>query len=432
MSKRGYISGGLALALGLLAFAPAGSTLASQNAQEQAGPTVVASGLASPRGLAAGSDGALYVAESGSGGDEVVKVGEGDQQSEVHRGFTGQVSRIMPDGTKSVVAGNLPSTGSSEGEAVGPEGVTYANGALWVTVSGAEPGLTARPMEGSVLRIDPQSGDVKTVANIQDYENANNPDGFVPDSNPYGLAFGPDGMLYVADAAGNALYKLDPSSGKLSVVTVFDGLPLPPPLQGQGPFAQGNPERNGKMEIDPVPTGVTIGPDGNVYVGLLSGFPFLEGFTKVLRVTPGGNVSEAAAGLTMVVDVEFGPDGMLYASEFGQFSFTSGPPGFAPNSGKVVRIMPNGAKEVVAQNLNETNGIAFDASGNLYAVVNSTSLTNGQVVRLGNMAGGMVGMPRTGEGFSLNQSVYLSLLLIVGGCAVLLTSSRFAGKRNSR
>src|SRR4051812_49113009 len=92
-----------------------GTQHASAAPADQAGGTVV-SGLISPRGVTMGDDGNLYVAESGSGGDQVVKIGEGDQQSEAHIGNTGQVRRIAPDGTKTVVASGLPSASSPEGE----------------------------------------------------------------------------------------------------------------------------------------------------------------------------------------------------------------------------------------------------------------------------------------------------------------------------
>lgn len=419
----------LMFVLATLALSGVGGGYASAAPASQASGTVLARGLVSPRGITMGDDGNLYVAESGSGGDQVVKVGQGDQQSEVRLGLTGQVSKIAPDGTKTVVASGLPSAISPEGEAVGPEGILYTNGALWVTTTGASEGVPTRPNDGSVLKINPQSGAVQNIANIQSYENANNPDGFIKDCDPYGLALGQDGQLYVADAAGNVLYRVDPTSGELHVVTVFASLPVPAALRGKGPFAQGNSEHNGRMEIDPVPTGVTIAPDGHIYVGLLSGFPFSQGAAKVMNVAPDGKVSTEVSGLTMVTDAKLSPDGVLYVSEFGQFDFTSQPPNFKPNSGRIVRVLANGTKQVVADNLNATNGLAFDPGGNLYAVVNSASATDGQVMRFANAANLMVGMPRTGQGFSMDQAVYLSLLLIAGGCALIMVPNKPTARR---
>ncbi|NJN81759.1 MAG: hypothetical protein HC802_05360, partial [Caldilineaceae bacterium] len=74
---------------------------------------------------------------------------------------------------------------------------------------------------------------------------------------------GPDGAIWVANAGANALQSVDPETGEISVVAVFDPLP--------GVFP--NPDFDGQLLTDPVPTAVTIGADGETYVSLLSGAP---------------------------------------------------------------------------------------------------------------------------------------------------------------
>jgi sugar lactone lactonase YvrE len=170
-------------------------------------------------------------------------------------------------------------------------------------------------------------------------------------------------MLYVGDAGGNALYQVDSKTGAIKLVTVFAGLPAPFP----------NPSRNNAAELDPVPTGVTVGPDGSIYVGLLSGFPFPQGAAKVVRVALDGTVTDVVTGLTAVVNVTFGPDGHLYIVEFGTFTFA--PPdtvGWDANSGRVLRVRDDGTTEVVIDGLDQPYGIAFDKKGNLY-VTNRTN-----------------------------------------------------------
>lgn len=424
--KSRYASVAVAAGLLFVGLGPVFSAVATPAKQEIG--SVVAEGLASPRGITAGPDGTLYVAESGSGGEQKVTIPLQGQPTEVGLGTTGRVSRIARDGTKSVLVSNLPSS-LANGEATGPAGLIYASGALWLTTGGARVGIPARANEGAVLRVDPQSGATQSIASLQQYEEANNPDGFAIDSNPYGLALGPDGMLYVADAGGNALYKVNPAGGQPVLVTLFEGLPLPEALRGPGPFAQGNPARGGKFEMDPVPTGVTFDPNGVLNVGLLSGFPFLTGGAKLLSVMPAGMVSEIAGGFTTITDVELGPDNMLYVVEIGQFSLTGQPPGFVPNSGRVVRLMPDGGKDVIAGNLNMPNGIAFDVTGNLYVTTNSVSPTDGEVRYLGNRAAAVAGMPRAGAGSSVEYVAYLSLLLIAGGYALLRLARPAARKR---
>lgn len=133
MAIRRTLSGLMAAALLAVSLAPAGEAIASQTSQ---GATVVASGLASPRGLAMDNSGNLYIAEAGRGGDQVVTIGEGEEKREVKIGTTGQITRIPSGGTKEVVAGGLMSYLAFEGEVVGPHGVVYSDGALWVTTAG--------------------------------------------------------------------------------------------------------------------------------------------------------------------------------------------------------------------------------------------------------------------------------------------------------
>jgi sugar lactone lactonase YvrE len=141
-------------------------------------------------------------------------------------------------------------------------------------------------------------------------------------ANPRGIAVAADGTLYVADAGANDLLRVDPQTGQTSLVTTFAGIPRP----------TANPARGGREGNNPVPSDVVIGPDGNFYVGLLTGFPTVEGGAKVLRVTPGGAVSEAVAGLTSV------------------------------------------------SGLNDPDSVAFDWAGNLYVAVNGSAAASPSAV----------------------------------------------------
>ena len=77
--------------------------------------------------------------------------------------------------------------------------------------------------------------------------------------------------------------------------------------------------------------GVEIGPDGLLYVLELSdaaGFP-TPGAGKVVRLNGDGNIEEVATGLSVPTAMTFGPDGYLYVSNFG-----AAPAG----AGQIVRI----------------------------------------------------------------------------------------------
>lgn len=414
------------------------SLVGTMGGAAQAACAPIATGLVNPRFLAIADDGTVYVTEAGAGGTEPVPTppGEGPGGPPGTRGLSGQITRIAPNGAKSVLTRDLPSYFQPAEGSSGPSGIALAGGALWVAVGGAGPGtprVTPLPNENAVVRVNLQSGAVERIVDIGANERANNPDPNAVDSNLYGAAFGADGRLYVADAGGNTLYRVDLQTKALSVVAVFPGLPvtteeIPPGFLPPGvPFT--NPQRGGRAELDPVPTGVTAGPDGNLYVANLSGFPYVNGKARVLRVTPTGAVSDAATDLTMVVSVAFGPDGLLYVSQIAtgfQVTGPDSPPAISP--GAIVRVRPGGAKEVVLGDLNAPSGIAFDRVGTLYVAVNAAfgQPDQGQVLRCtGVAAPGMPGLPSTGAGGAQRSPVVpLALAVAALACALALVAAR--------
>jgi sugar lactone lactonase YvrE len=362
--------------------------------------TVVADGLTNPRFVAVAADGTIYVSEAGSGGDEPLFFPE--ELAEMYgveaepgaagaatpemgspeaaepfgsRGGSGQVTMVAPDGTQSVLTTGLPSYGLPEG--IGPAGIAVADdGTIWLAVGGAgpfTPYFDPLPNQSSVVRIDPATGAVTQVADIGAFEVANNPDPYWVDSNPYGLDVAADGTLVVADAGGNAVYRVDPASGELSVLAVLPG--VAPPAEMEVPEG-GNPMRGGAIELDPVPTGIDVAADGTIHVGFLSSE--VTGAAKVVSLAADGTLSDIATGLSNVVDVETAPDGTLYASQI-----STDFEGEEPAPGNVVRVGADGTAEVVLDNLPLPNGIAFDQTGVLYVVINAVTFEEpqGQVLR---------------------------------------------------
>lgn len=245
------------------------------------GCELVASGLLSPRYIAIGEDGSVYVTEAGVGGDEEMFAptegtpeGTPEPQAPIAtRGFSGQVTKVAPDGTVSVIASGLASYLIGGFEATGPAGIVLAGGLVWVAVGGPGPETpNVEPIEGqnSVVSIDEASGETTIVADLQTIEVEANPDGFGIDSNVYGMALGNDGLLYVADAGGNSISTVDPAAGGATLLAVTPGIEIP---EDQAPPG-GNPARAGANELDPVPCGVEAAADGGVHVSLLSGGPF--------------------------------------------------------------------------------------------------------------------------------------------------------------
>ncbi len=353
----------------LVVFALPGLVTAQPPPPEIEGGTVVATGFNGPQGITVDSEGNLWVIDSGLGGDEDIQFIsiETGELFPTKIGPTARIVMVSPDGEQTDVAA-LPSLLASETEVIGGARLTWLDGTLYATAGGWVGGAGDPPdLAGAVVRVE--AGEVVEVADLWAHEEANNPDGLILESHPYGLAAGPDGWLWIADAGANTLIRVNPVTGDIENVATFDGLP--------GPFP--NPFRNDAMEADPVPTAVAFDDAGNAYVSFLSGFPFTPGSAKVVRVTPDGQVSDHATGLTMLTDLQRGPDGALYAMQFGMFT-EEGP---VPNTGAVVRIHEGDASELLIGGLPFSTGLAFDEAGNAFVTINGVGAPgSGAVVRI--------------------------------------------------
>lgn len=273
-----------------------------------AAPTVVMSGLDNPRGVAVAPNGRVFVAETGAGGDECREI-EGPQGLAVSCfGRTGRVS-VLRDGVQQVKTVGFPSEAAEDGGfAVGLHDVVIdPTGRTFVVVGGQNPpSSTGLPLDdwGSMLRATrPDGRDRK--ASLEAHEAAHDPDGNGIESNAYGMAALADGTMLVADAAANALLHVT-KTGEVTTLAVFPDQALRVPVAGL-PTGPESP-----MPIQSVPTSVAVGPDGAFYVGELTGFPFVPGYSRVWRVVPGETPTVFADGFTAIIDLTFGPDGSLY------------------------------------------------------------------------------------------------------------------------
>jgi sugar lactone lactonase YvrE len=335
---------------------------------EEGGGQVVAEGLNGPMGIAVADDGAIWVIDSGVGGEETMPFvnPQTGESMDAMFGETARVVQIATDGTQTDVA-HLPSVNTGM-DVIGGARLTMIGDTLYATVGQwmGDPASERPPLMGAIVEI--ADGGVTEVADTWAWEASENPDGHIYDSHPYGLAASADGSLIVTDAAGNSLLRVDPATGAIETLAVFEGIPgMPFP----------NEARGGAMESDPVPTGVTLGDEGNIFVSLLPGFPFAPGSARVLKVAPDGTVSDYATGLTTLTDVRMGPDGNLYAVQFAVF----GEQGPAPDSGAIIRIVEGAESTPLVEGLSFPTSLAFDASGNAYVTINGVGAPgSGQVV----------------------------------------------------
>lgn len=346
---------------------------------------IVVEGLNAPQGVFVDSEGTLWVTDSGSGGDETIEFVD-TQTFEPVEAFYGETSNLyrVVDGEAEVVA-SLPSVAVGEdflglSRLAEIDGTVYATVGFWHMSNGEEVSI---PHFAEIVSITDEG--VSSIANMWSFEMENNPDETTNvESHPYGLGAGPDGWLYMTDAAGNFLARVNPETGETELVAVFDPLP--------GVFP--SPWRNGELLADPVPTGVAFDDEGNIYVSLLSGAPFIPGSAKVVQVSADGEVSDFAPGLTMLTDLIMGPDGNLYATQFGLFT-EQGP---VPNSGAIVRILEDGTYEVVVDGLPFLTGIAMDEDGGAYVTINGVAIPNAGMVVYYEGLTDMEGMTMGAEG----------------------------------
>jgi hypothetical protein len=262
---------------------------------------VIASGLDNPRGLAFGPAGALYVVEAGVGGDGPCTDYELYGNVECF-GFTGAVTRIWQGRQERIVTGLHSLAHPVSGNfAFGPHDVSFqGDGAAYVVVGWCFPEVG--PFGGAcgeLIRLQPK-GMWKTIADLLDYEVANNPDGSMLFSDPYSVLALP-GRHIVVDAAANTVLRISPH-GEISTLAVL------PARLIDGP--DGMP-----IATESVPTSVAQGPDGALYVGELSGDFAPVGSARIHRIPPGEAPQVYAEGFTNVIDLAFDRHGRLLVLE---------------------------------------------------------------------------------------------------------------------
>jgi sugar lactone lactonase YvrE len=298
----------------------------------------VAAGFANPRGLAIGADGTIAVAESGN------------------EDLGGRVSIVRPNGQIVRVRSGLPHSVNAGVEDVGPSGVAYRRGALYVANGEASGELASK-----IYRLDPD-GQATVTADPHAFEWRFDPDGDLPESNPFALVYDPSAdLFYMTDAAANSLLRIQPD-GRIDLLAVWhDGV---------------------------VPTGLVLGPDRALYVTLFGRFPHPPEAGRIDRVQVRSDASPSpvetiATELSMPIGLAFDRQGDMLVVEFASRMETLPSIRFRPDSGRVVRVTRTGRETVVDRLPFPTAILADPNGGYLIALGGAMSAAEtGRIARL--------------------------------------------------
>jgi sugar lactone lactonase YvrE len=296
------------LVLGLLAsVVPSAASAAGSSGDPTAHRLVT--GLEGGSGSTVGPDGALYVTESAAG----------------------RVTRVDPrTGATSTFASGLPQLIGAVGFG-GPVDVAFLGRTAYVLVT-----LVGADVGGSdivgIYRVEGPDR-FTVVADLGAFSIANPPatSFFVPSGVQYAL-HADRGRLLVTDGHHNRVLGVT-RDGQVAVLRAFANI---------------------------VPTGLEVG--GRTIIMAQAGpVPHLPEDGKVVAFRPTSTtVRDLAAGSRLLVDVEFGPKGRLYA--LSQGVFTPGNPEGSPadpNTGALVKANRDGSFSVVVDPLNQPTSLEF-------------------------------------------------------------------------
>src|SRR5258708_23285816 len=86
---------------------------------------------------------------------------------------------------------------------------------------------------------------------------------------------------------------------------------------------------------------------GNIFVGNLHPFPNTGGNSKILKITPSGQLEDRITDLNMVLGLVIDKNDRTYVLEM-----TAGAPFPTPGLGRIIRVDPGGNRTVIASGLN--------------------------------------------------------------------------------
>ena len=304
--------------------------------------SVFASGLNNPRGLKFGPNGFLYVAEGGTGGLNPACVVVPAVGPYTGNATGARISKISPNGFRTTVVDNLPSsqTSADSGSLIsGVADVAFIGNNLYAVLAGAGCSHGVPSVPNGVIRVNANSS-WSLIANLSRFQQNH------PVVNPNPEDFEQDGTWYSMIALDGDLYAVEPNHGELDKITPGGSVSRVVDISA----SQGHI----------VPTAMVF-HNGNFYIGNLNTFPIAEGSSKVLKITPTGQITVFRGNLTTILGLAFDSADRLYVLEN-----TTGRQFPTPGTGKVIRIDPSGTRTLIASGLFLPTAMTFGPDGALY------------------------------------------------------------------
>ncbi len=389
--------------------------------------TTIVSGISNARGVSFGPDGTLYVAEPGIGGNGNCQPSPSTLFQPICAGKSGSVVRVKTDGQTDRIFTGFQSLAEqpSGNQGSGPADLQFDSlgNAYLLTGFAGYPGnrdveslalglqyavtntqvINFPPITpeqvlntsdlAKLFKADLNTGALTEIFDFGKYEIINNPDGQDVVTNPYDLTISGD-TAYVIDGGGNVAYsvKLDGSDVKatalpLNIITNPQLPQLPPGAElpaGLINFLPPDENGNPRIAIQSVPTGGTIGPDGALYVGEYSGFPYPQDKARIFRIGENGVPEVFAEGFNAITEITFDKQGNLLVLQFSDVSQLTSPD-ITNLPGSLIQLAPNGTRTTLVaagEGLESADGLVIGPDDQIYVTTRGVGPGNGSVVRV--------------------------------------------------
>jgi glucose/arabinose dehydrogenase len=312
---------------------------------------VFATGFNNPRGLKFGPDGNLYVAEGGLGGN-LSTIGQCDQvvfPVGPYAGSTtgGRISKVTPDGVRTTVTDQFPSSQANEiigGDIEGVADIEFVGNTLYALLAGAGCSHGISSVSNGIAKVN-SNGSWSLIADLSTWLKSH------PAAHPEEEDFEPDGTWYSMINVRGDLYAVEPNHGELVKVTTSGNISRVVDISA----SQGHI----------VPTAIAY--HGNFFVGNLYTFPIPGGESKIMKITPNGSLKDWITGLNTVLGLVIDNNDRMYILEMTVPDTTLPPPYFpSPGQGRIIRVDPGGNRTVIATGLNLPTGMTMGPDGKLY------------------------------------------------------------------